>query len=149
MAEPVRATAYTFYVSVIDSADSTSFKLNPTIAAGDFKVSTDGSTFANLSTLPVVTPSGSIAILVSLSVLEMTGDKIVVRGIDVAGAEWDDIMIFVDVPTALPLDILEGDHIETRTTSRVNKKGTTTAVLDKAVSGSLLSDGVTITTVDN
>ena len=148
MADPVRGVAYTFSVAVIDGADSTSFKANPTIAAGDFKVSTDGSTFANLFTLPVVTPTGSISILVSLSASEMTGDKVVVQGIDVAGAEWDDVMIFIDIPTALPLDILEGDHIETRTSSRINKKGTTTAVISKTCGGSLLSDGVTITTVD-
>jgi len=149
MPEPVRGVAYTFSVAVIDGADSTSFKANPTIAAGDFKVSTDSATFANLFTLPVVTPTGSISILVSLSASEMTGDKVVVQGIDAAGDEWDDIMIFIDIPTALPLDILEGDHVESRLSSVINKKGTSTAVISKTVGGSLLSDGITVTTVDS
>jgi len=149
MPDPVRGVAYTFTIAVIDSADSTSFKASPTIAAGDFQVSTDGATFANLSTLPVVTPSGSIAILITLSASEMTGDKIVVQGIDAAGAEWDDIMIFVDVPTALPLDLIEGDRVESRTSVVINKKNTTTAILSKTISGSLLSDGITVATTDS
>lgn len=149
MAEPVRGVAYTFSVAVIDSTDSTSFKSSPTIAAGDFQASTDGGTFANLSTLPVVTPSGSISILISLSASEMTGDKVFVKGIDASGAEWADITIFIDIPTALTLDLIEGDHIESRTSVVINKKNTSTAILSKTISGSLLSDGVTITTTES
>lgn len=149
MAEPVNGVAYTFFISVIDSTDSTSFKAGATIAAGDFKVSKDGGTFVNLNTLPSVSPSGSIAILITLSATEMTGDKVVVRGIDASGAEWDDIMIFIDVPSALPLDILEGDHVESSQSILINKKDTTTTLVSKTITGSLLSDNVTIRTIES
>lgn len=99
MSTPKKNVAYTFYISLIDSADSGSFKANPTIAAGDFKASTDGGAFGNLATLPSVDPAGSIGVKIDLSAGEMNGDKVMVQGIDAAGAEWDDIMIYLDIPT--------------------------------------------------
>ena len=41
-------TAYKFYVGLIDQSNTKLLKANPTIASGDFKVSTDGGAFANL-----------------------------------------------------------------------------------------------------
>ena len=46
------------------------------------------------------------------------------------------------------LDLLEGDHIETSTSLRINKRGTSTALLEKDITGSLLSPSVTLTTTD-
>lgn len=100
MSSPKKNVAYIFYISLVDSSDTGSFRANPTIAAGDFKVSTDGGAFGNLATLPVVTPVGSIAVKVSLSAGEMNGDKIMVQAIDAAGAEWDDVLLFIDATTA-------------------------------------------------
>jgi len=96
MSTPKKNVAYTFYVSVLDSALSGKFKANPTIAAGDFKVSTDGGAYANLATLPTVEPAGSISVKISLSADEMNGTKIQVQCIDVADAEWNDQLIFID-----------------------------------------------------
>ena len=151
MALPLKGVAYTFLVGVSDAANPANFRVNPTIAAGDFQVSTDGSAFANLATLPVVSPAGSITILISLSAAEMNGDKVNVQGIDVAGNEWESILVALDLPAGTietMLDIEKGDRIETSTGLRINKAGTATPVLDKDITGSLLPTSVTITTKD-
>jgi len=150
MAEPVRGIAYQFPVG-LGSVLSTGFQVSPTIAAGDFQISRDSSAFANLATLPVVSPSGSTSVLISLSSTEMTADKIVIYAKDAAGDEWNELRAFIDVPVGNSesvYDLMVGDHIETQTTQRVNKAGTSNAILNKTVGGSLLSPSVTITTVD-
>lgn len=94
-------TAYTFYLTLADSASPSSFKVNPTIAAGDFKISKDGGALVNLATLPVVEPAGSVMVKISLSATEMDADKVNVVGIDVAGAEWNDVAKIFDVQSDL------------------------------------------------
>jgi hypothetical protein len=106
MSSPKKNVAYEFDIALVDSADTGSFKASPTIAAGDFQVSTDNSAFANLTTLPVVSPAGSINVKVNLSQAEMNGDKIVVQCIDAAGDEWDDVLIFIDATVANVDDIV-------------------------------------------
>lgn len=150
MAEPRKNVAYEFYLSLVDSATG-AFKANPTIAAEDFKVSTDGGIFTNLTTLPAVTPSGSVSVKINLSAAEMNGDKVVMQGIDAAGGEWNDVLVFIDAPAGnveTLLDIEEGDVVETSTSLVVNKKGTATPVLSKTITGSLLSPSVTIATTE-
>ena len=149
MPVPVINTAYTFSVALADVSDPSSFKVSPTIAAGDFQTSLDGGAYANLATLPVVTPSGSVSVLVSLSADEMNGAKVNVLAKDVSGAEWQDLLMTIDIPTGSVEsvhDIQEGDIVETSTGQTVNKKNTTTALLAKNITGSLLSPSVTITT---
>jgi len=87
-----------FYVMVVSQADTDIFQVNPTIAAGDFRVSIDGGAFNNPATLPVVSPAGSKQIEIALSAAEMNGDVITVRGSDQAGDEWCDVFgqIFTD-----------------------------------------------------
>ena len=64
---------------------------NPTIAAGDFKVSTDGAALANLGTLPSVEPASSIWVKITLSAGEMTGANVAVQCIDqTTPKEWGD-----------------------------------------------------------
>lgn len=113
MSSPRRNVAYTFHTSLVDTATG-NFKAAPTIATGDFKVSTDGGAFANLATLPVVDPAGSIGVLISLSQAEMNGDKIMVQGIDAAGAEWDDLFVFIDADVA-NVDSVSADVAENQT----------------------------------
>ena len=91
--KPIKARAYTFNVGLVDAAAVTKLKASPTLAAGDFKISIDGGAFANLATLPTVTPAGGVGVKISLSAAEMTGDNIVIACIDAAGAEWCDQMI--------------------------------------------------------
>lgn len=90
---PKKNTAYVFYAGLVQQADTKLLKAAPTLAAGDFKVSIDGGAFANLATLPTVTPTGGTAVKISLSAAEMNGDNIVVTCIDAAGAEWCDQLI--------------------------------------------------------
>lgn len=87
-----RATQFIFYGGVASQANTKILQANPTIAAGDFKVSIDGGALANLGTLPTVTPAAGKMIKFTLSVAEMTGDNITVVGSDVAGAEWCDFI---------------------------------------------------------
>lgn len=85
-------TEFIFYISLRSQADSAIFQANPTIAAGDFKVSTDGGATANPSTLPAVTPASSKTVKVTLSASEMNGDNITLVASDASGAEWMDGM---------------------------------------------------------
>lgn len=109
MSTPKKNTAYVLYMAVVDSAAG-GFRVNPTIAAGDFKVSIDDGALGNLATLPVVTPAGSRIIKVSLSTAEMNGDKVVVQAVDVAGNEWEDQLVFLD------LDVINLDEVVRSTT---------------------------------
>ena len=96
MGTPKKNTAYVFYLPLTDSASRPDFKAAPTLATGDFKVSTDGGAFGNLATLPTVTPAGGVGVKFSLSSGEMNGDQIMVQCIDAAGAEWDDLLISIN-----------------------------------------------------
>jgi hypothetical protein len=121
MAEPKSGVAYQLFV-VLDSRAETGFQVNPTIAAGDFQVSTDGGAFSNLDTLPVVTPAGSRTVQVDLSAAEMTGDKVTVLGVDAAGDEWSDIFVFIDAPEDTTDDIV--DYLFNNATTVVEAGGT-------------------------
>lgn len=88
---PKRATAWIGYISLSSAAVASNLQANPTLAAGDVKVSIDGGAFANLTTLPAVTPAAGIAVKVQLSASEMTGDNIFVVFVDqTATKEWCD-----------------------------------------------------------
>jgi hypothetical protein len=90
---PKKNTEFIFYASVVDQANTKLMKSSPTIAAGDFKVSTDGGALGNLGTLPAVTPAVSVMIKFVVSAAEMNGDNITIVGVDAVGAEWCDIVI--------------------------------------------------------
>jgi len=60
---------------------------NPTIAAGDFTVSTDFGAFSNLDTQPSVAPGGGVQVQVDLSADEMNGENVLVVWKDQAGDE--------------------------------------------------------------
>lgn len=149
---PVQGVAYEFYIALVDSNAPETFIEDPTIEAGDFQVSTDGGAFANLTTLPVVSPAGSRNVLVSLSATEMNGEKVTVQAVDQAGSEWEQAIFTIDVPEGSVesvYDIQTGDHVETSTNITIRKRGTATAVLEKDITGSLLDPDVTITTTDS
>lgn len=70
------------------------FTLNPTIAAGDAMVSTDGAAFANLTTLPAETPANGRLVKFSLSAAEMNGNSVVLRMMDqTSPPEWGDLVV--------------------------------------------------------
>lgn len=101
----------------------------PTLATGDVKISKDGGAFANLTTLPTVSPSGSSNVAVVLSATECDADDIVVMFSDQAGAEWVDLRIEIETETPL-LNQLVG------TTKTVKQAlGYSTTILNGLVSG--------------
>ena len=85
-------------MSLVAQAARPGFKSNPTLAAGDVKVSKDGGALTNLTTLPTVTPAAGPIVQVDLSGTEMTCDIATVVFQDAAGAEWDDLLLVI--PTA-------------------------------------------------
>ncbi len=109
---PKQGVELVIYFALSDNLNPGEFKANPTIAAGDFQISKDGVTFANLTNLPVVSPSGSIQVKATITVAEMTGTEHVgIKGIDqTATEEWAQIYIPIDVPTLTVVGI--GEQVE-------------------------------------
>lgn len=89
-----KGAEFIFYAGLV-SQSTGQFQANPTLAAGDFKVSIDGGALNNLATLPAVTPASSRMVKFTLSTSEMNGDNITVVGADAAGAEWDEIIVSI------------------------------------------------------
>jgi hypothetical protein len=94
--KPVKGRAYKFYIGLVDQANTKLLKANPTIASGDFQISKDGGSFANLTTLPSANPASGRAIMINLSSTETTADNIVIQCVDAAGAEWCDQLIAIE-----------------------------------------------------
>lgn len=90
---PKKNSGFIFYVALRSQANTKIMQANPTIAAGDFKVSTDGGSLANLGTLPTVTPASGKMVKITLSASEMNGDNVTVVCSDAAGAEWCDLVV--------------------------------------------------------
>ena len=149
---PLQNEQYVFYVGLGNSLDPDNFLADPDIEAGDFQRSIDGAAFTNLDILPVVTPTGSVMVKITLSSLEMSGEKVNVVGKDQTDpSEWQDIIISIDVPTGnveTLTDLQEGDRVETSTSLVINKAGTEDKILNKTIAGSLLQNNVIITTKD-
>jgi hypothetical protein len=92
----------TFYVALVSQATPSTFQANPTLAAGDVKISIDGGAFNNLATLPVVTPAAGKAVKCVFSQAETNGDNLVVVFSDAAGAEWCDQIIAIQTGGTSP-----------------------------------------------
>lgn len=145
---PKRAEAYAFQLSLVDSNNPENFITNPTIITGDFKISKDDGALVNLVILPVVAPAGSTLVLISLTSTEMTADRIAIVAVD-QGSLWEDVTMTLDIPTGnvdTVNDLLEGDRSESSTGIIIKRKGTATEILNKTITGSLLSPSVTVTT---
>lgn len=97
---PVRGEDFQIQVSLEDYAHPGDFKSNPTLAAGDVKVSKDGGALANLNTLPSVSPASSVLVTLLLSATEMTADMVSVVFIDqTSPKEWSDLVISIPTST--------------------------------------------------
>src|SRR3990167_9984256 len=95
---PVKNEDFQLRIALVDANDPRSFKITPTIATGDFQVSKDGGAFANLGTLPSVSPAATVSVLLTLSATEMNADSVAIRGVDQTGPkEWCDL--FLSIPT--------------------------------------------------
>jgi hypothetical protein len=73
---PKKNQQFIFYIALEDFANPGSWKTNPTLAAGDFKVSTNGGAEANPGTLPTLSPASGRHVKVTLSTSEMNGDQV-------------------------------------------------------------------------
>jgi len=86
---PKKNEAFTFPAVFYNSLGD--IVTNPTIAAGDLKVSIDYGAYANLTTLPDVDPDATNQVKLSLSAAEMNGTVIHVVAIDqTSPKEWKD-----------------------------------------------------------
>lgn len=95
---PTKGEDFIIRISLEDMNILGSFKSNPTIAAGDFKVDKDGGGLTNLNTLPSVDPSSTVLVKITLSSTEMNADVVTLVCIDqTAAKEWADLVI--SIPT--------------------------------------------------
>jgi hypothetical protein len=98
---PVKGEDFVFRIALEDYVNPGNFKSSPTIAAGDFKVAVDATALANLGTLPTVSPSGTVLVLITLSAAEMNGDVITLVAIDqTSPKEWADLVISIPTTSA-------------------------------------------------
>jgi len=98
---PVKNEDFILYAALGSTSDGASFKSNPTIASGDWKVSKDGGALTDLTTLPVVTPAASVMVKITLSATEMNADVVTIVGIDqTTPKEWTDFVL--SIPTTAP-----------------------------------------------
>ena len=93
---PKKNTAFVFNLPLADATVATAFKANPTLAAGDVKISIDGGAFNNITSLPTVSPASGRIVQVSLSSSEMNGDNIAVQFVDqTTPAEWAEVEVLI------------------------------------------------------
>jgi len=89
---PVVGSTFTFGVQLRSQADANLYQTNPTIAAGDFRISVNGAAYDNLDNLPTVTPAGEDRVQITISAAETTaagaGGNIQVSWKDQADDEW-------------------------------------------------------------
>lgn len=93
---PVKNEDFEFVVTLEDFANPGSWKSNPTLASGDWKISKDGGAFANLASLPTVTPASGVGVVVVLSSTEMNADKVLIVAQDqTSPKEWADFALCI------------------------------------------------------
>ena len=110
-----RGIPFEFYTT-LHAAGSAAFQANPTLAAGDVKISKDGAAEANIGTLPTVSPAAGKQVKVSLSATEMTATVVMVRFEDVAGAEWDEEAFWLHT-TPVPASVVNTGAIAPSTST--------------------------------
>jgi hypothetical protein len=98
---PVKGEDFIIRIALSDMNNSGSFKSNPTIASGDFKVDKDGGGLTNLATLPSVDPSSTVLVKITLSATEMNADVVTIVGIDqTSSKEWADFVMSIPTTSA-------------------------------------------------
>lgn len=148
---------YIFYVGLSSVATAGAFQANPTLASGDVKISKNGGTLANLTTLPAVTPSSSKMVKVTISATEMQADNVTLIFSDASGAEWHDLIVNIHTAARqiddLAFPTVSGRSIDVTTTgaagidwgnvenatATVALTGTTAGLIDNAVTAAKLA----------
>lgn len=114
---------------------TTDYKANPTLATGDVQVSKDGGAFANIATLPTVTPASGRAVRISLSATEMQASRIVIQFVDQTNPkEWEDQFVIVETIA----ERIASKVVDTGATSQVFKGDTNLSSTDDFYNGALL-----------
>lgn len=88
-------------IALPSQASPNIFQVDPTIAAGDFKIKNGAGSFVNLTNLPVVAPAGSPVVKITLTAAETNLDKVTIWASDAAGAEWADQLLTFDTSTGI------------------------------------------------
>ena len=102
---PLRAAAFTYEISLVSQGDTDIFQVNPTLAAGDIVVYQDGALDGNADNIPTVVGAGKI-ITHTLSIAEMTADRVTVIYSDAVGDEWQDLIVNIHTVTTSQIDDL-------------------------------------------
>ena len=93
---PVKGEDFEFDVCLEDYQNPGIFKANPTLTAGDVKVSKDNGALANLTNLPTVNPASGKIVDVALTTTEMNADKVTVIFSDQTSTpEWCDYAVTI------------------------------------------------------
>lgn len=93
---PTKNQDFEFDVCLEDYVNGGLFKSNPTLAAGDVKISQNNGALANLTTLPSVSPASGRVVRVQVSATEMNTDKVTIIFADqTAPPEWCDYAITI------------------------------------------------------
>ena len=93
---PVQGTAWETDVELEDWANPGLFKANPTLAAGDVKITKENGAEANLTTLPTVSPAGGTHVRTQFSGTETTTTKATVKFHDQTNPpEWADYALTI------------------------------------------------------
>jgi hypothetical protein len=94
---PVKNEDFEFDICLEDWLNPGLFKSNPTLAAGDVKISQNNGALANLTTLPTVSPASSKVVRVQLSQTEMNTDKVLIIFSDqTSPPEWCDTVVAIN-----------------------------------------------------
>jgi hypothetical protein len=111
----LKNNAFIFYFTLISQIDTDVFQANPTLAAGDVRISIDGGALVNITALPTAIGAGKV-LSVPLTAAEMNGNEIMVLFSDVAANEWQDAMMVISTEIALNLlgssALLTGDELQ-------------------------------------
>lgn len=93
---PVKGEDFVIRVALQDAANPGKFKINPTIAAGDFRVKKDAGALTNLTTLPAVDSASEFWVKVTLSATEMNADNVCIQAVDQTDPpEWLDFALCI------------------------------------------------------
>src|SRR5580765_3206589 len=113
---PIKGQDFVLRISLSDMKLPGSFRFNPSITAGDFKVDKDGTGLTDLTILPVVQPAASVLVKIALTAAEMNADVVTIVGIDKTDPkDWADFVLSIataaiDPPPPVPL-VLENDGV--------------------------------------
>lgn len=83
--------------TVLLTKDSRDAKVDPTLASGDVQISKDGGSFANMSSLPTVSPASSPQVKITFSSAELECKTAMIRFKDQTDpAEWEEQHILIE-----------------------------------------------------